>query len=318
MITPRGLPADQYHCLLDEQPYYLVPPRLFRPDEHGALIVNPSCWFSWQGSPPKHIAARIHHAKFLSSPLVVWVDDAATGAVWPYWIGHEYISYLAPAVAGQKLPNSIPASVQWVLSRAEILVTRDHARQRRQEWSAMLGARIGYFRPGYVALGNLLPPFHLGALRRYYRSLIHLNSLTLGDSQVQRRFVAHNEPVAGYIHRELVHGVSGIAGTRLKPSYSYVAAYQSGAELHRHTDREQCDYSVTLCLDATPEPLEQSPWPIYLDTSEGTVGVWQYLGEGLFYRGRQLPHYRHRLATGHTMTSLLLHYVDDGFTGSLN
>jgi hypothetical protein len=73
-----------------------------------------------------------------------------------------------------------------VLSQAEILVSRDHARQRRQEWSAMLGVRSGHLRRGYVALGNILPPFHLGALRRYYRALVQLNSLTLGDSQVQR------------------------------------------------------------------------------------------------------------------------------------
>ncbi len=112
--------------------------------------------------------------------------------------------------------------------------------------------------------------------------------------------------------------VSDVARTRVKPSYVYLAAYQGGAELDRHTDREQCEYSITLCIDATPEPEVQSPWPILLDTRDGALRIWQYLGDGLLYRGRHLPHYRERLPDGCSSTSLLLHYVDHDFAGSLD
>src|SRR5271166_440368 len=141
--------------------------------------------------------------------------------------------------------------------------------------------------------------------------------LPTGDGQVGRRYAAHNEPVAMYVHEQLTPVVGDIAGTALKPSYAYFVAYQSGSRLERHTDRPQCEYSVTLLIDSTPEPGEQSPWPIKLDTSRGTVAIWQYLGEALLYRGRRLPHHRDRLPQGCSSTSLLLHYVDRRFTGPL-
>jgi hypothetical protein len=94
-------------------------------------------------------------------------------------------------------------------------------------------------------------------------------------------------------------------------------AYQSGATLKRHIDREQCEFSITMLIDSTPEPPEQSPWPIMLDTRRGTVAVWQYLGEALLYRGRELAHHRGALGEGCTSTSLLLHYVKRSFAGQV-
>ena len=109
-----------------------------------------------------------------------------------------------------------------------------------------------------------------------------------------------------------------MAGERLKPSYVYMASYLSGAELKKHTDRAQCEYSVTLCLDFSPEPTLQTPWPIRLDTSTGTVMVYQALGDGLAYRGTRLPHYRSPLGEGQTSTSIFFHYVGADFSGSLD
>jgi hypothetical protein len=96
-----------------------------------------------------------------------------------------------------------------------------------------------------------------------------------------------------------------------------MASYLSGAELKKHTDREQCEFSITLCLDFSPEPAQQTPWPIKLDTATGTVTVYQSLGDGLAYRGTRLPHYRDALADGRTSTSIFLHYVSADFKGSL-
>ena len=76
-----------------------------------------------------------------------------------------------------------------------------------------------------------------------------------------------------------------MVGEVVKPSYVYLASYLSGAELKRHTDREQCEFSVTLSLDFSPEPQVVNPWPIRLDTAQGDVAVYQALGDGLIYRG---------------------------------
>jgi hypothetical protein len=104
----------------------------------------------------------------------------------------------------------------------------------------------------------------------------------------------------------------------VKPSYSYLAAYESGSTLERHTDREQCEFSITMCIDATPEPQAQIPWPIQLDVSDGSLRIWQHIGDSLLYRGRFLPHYRDTLPEGYTSTSLLLHYVDRDFSAQLS
>ena len=161
----------------------------------------------------------------------------------------------------------------------------------------------------------MIHPFHIAALRRYYRYLIRTGAIRLGDGQSPRRYVAYNEPVARFFHHDIAATLSAVAGEPLKPSYVYLASYLSGAELKKHTDREQCEFSVTLCLDFSPEPALATPWPIRLDTPTGTVTVYQALGDGLAYRGTRLPHYRSALGEGQTSTSIFFHYVAADFAG---
>jgi hypothetical protein len=116
--------------------------------------------------------------------------------------------------------------------------------------------------------------------------------------------VAYNEPVARFFHYQIAATLSAVAGQPVKPSYVYLASYLSGAELKKHTDREQCEFSVTMCLDFSPEPVLETPWPIRLDTSTGKVAVYQALGDGLAYRGTRMPHYRDVLGEGQTSTSI--------------
>ena len=115
----------------------------------------------------------------------------------------------------------------------------------------------------------------------------------------------------------MANAVSAIVGEPVKPSYVYFASYLSGAQLKKHTDRAQCEFSVTLCLDFSPEPELASPWPIRLATSDGSVAVYQALGDGLVYRGTKVPHYRHVLGEGQTLTSIFFHYVPENFNGVL-
>jgi hypothetical protein len=88
--------------------------------------------------------------------------------------------------------------------------------------------------------------------------------------------------------------------------------------LEKHTDRAQCEFSVTLCLDFSPEPELETPWPIQLETPTGRVAVYQALGDGLAYRGTRLPHFRSKLGEGQTSTSIFFHYVPADFAGSLD
>ena len=170
----------------------------------------------------------------------------------------------------------------------------------------------------YVPIAGLIHPFHLAALRRYYRHMIRCGNVLLGDEQSPRRYVAHNEPVARFFHSQIAQVIAQVAGEPVKPSYVYLASYLAGAELKKHTDREQCEFSLTFALDFSPEPARETPWPIRLETPRGEVTVHQALGDGLMYRGTRVPHYRDMLAEGKTSTSIFFHYVPADFAGSLD
>jgi hypothetical protein len=208
--------------------------------------------------------------------------------------------------------------VRRLLATAGVFVGQKEAECRLGQWSEIARKGAQQFREkGYAPLANLIHPFHVAALRRYYRQAIRRGSIRLGDEQSSRRYVAHNEGVARFFHHQIANAISAIAGEPVKPSYVYFASYLSGAELKKHTDREQCEFSVTLCLDFSPEPVGATSWPIRVDTPGGTATICQALGDGLVYRGTKVPHYRSVLSEGSTSTSIFFHYVPADFSGPL-
>jgi len=142
--------------------------------------------------------------------------------------------------------------------------------------------------------------------------------MLLGDAQSSRRYVCHNDKVARFFHLQLTPVVAAAVGEAVKPSYVYVTSYLGGAHLPPHTDRRQCEFSLTLLLDYAPEPDFSSPWPLLLHTPEGAVTVYQAIGDSLLYRGCDLPHSRHALRPKHTSTSMIFHYVREDFDGTLD
>src|SRR5437879_2761536 len=180
----------------------------------------------------------------------------------------------------------------FLLVASGVLTPPDHAEQRAKRWRDVSDKTGAEFQErGYAPIGGLIHPFHLAALRRYYRYMIRCGKIHLGDGQSPRRYVAHNEGVARFFHHQIANTISAIVGQPVKPSYVYLASYLSGAELKKHTDREQCEFSVTLCLDFSPEPLKDTSWPILLDTPKGQITVSQALGDGLVYCGSSVQYF---------------------------
>jgi hypothetical protein len=313
-VTPDHFPRDQFYCLLDDQPEYLIPPRLIQPREGtGPLIVNPLCWFAWQHAAPADMARRIGPTTGLfETPWTVWVDDPAIRAVTPFCLGPGLAHVLVDMIPGQPLKERPPDRILAILWNAEIVVTPDHAARRRHQWLQASRYYASYLPRGFVVMDNLVHPFILAALRRYFRHQTRCGRFRLGDHQSNRRYIAYDEPVATFFHRQLTHAVSDVADAILDPSYNYTALYQGGASLPIHTDRAACEFTLSVAIDATPEPEAQVPWPLYLQAPEGTITVWQYLGDGLLFRGRQIPHWRERLPDEETASSILLHYVHHG------
>ncbi len=318
------LPPDLFYCVLDELPLHLIPQRVQRSlqrkeDPAQVFFPNPECFVCSGEQVPDEFASRSDLlAGFAIQGTVAWVRGG-TGTLLPFWLGPQFAAIVRSLHRNEAVPPSVPERAVRLLSAADILISENQLSERKRKREEMLAQASWRFRErGYAPLGNLIHPFHIAALRRYYRHQIRTGAVRLGDHQSPRRFVAYDEPVARFFHHEIATALSAVAGEALKPSYVYMASYLNGAELKRHTDREQCEFSVTLCLDFSPEPKLETPWPIQLDTPTGVVTVYQALGDGLAYRGTQLPHYRDILPDGQTSTSIFFHYVGADFTGSLD
>ncbi len=319
------LPPNQFYCLLDELPLHLVPAGYLKHarssvDFSQQLSLNPNCEVLSGKQLPTILQERQHLIEgFNLAGTVAWVRDDATGVVNPFWLGKRLEAAVSQLSQGEPAPKSFSENDRLLLMTSGILVPHGHAERRVSEWGEIVKARRQTFRENnYVPLSGLIHPFHVAALRRYYRHAIRRGAIHLGDEQSLYRYVAHNESVARFFHHQLTDVVSAIVGEAVKPSYVYFAAYLSGAELKKHTDREQCEFSVTLCLDFSPEPELATSWPLRVSTPKGTATIYQALGDGLVYRGTRVPHFRDVLPAGHTSTSIFFHYVPENFRGSLH
>jgi hypothetical protein len=316
--------SAEFACVLDEQPTHLVPERLRQGLETGEsgveLTLNPCFYVPGRGEPPVGLEEGeqlLPNAKN-SGLQLVWVQHPAMKRWDPFWVGAELADAIDRVQCDANEIPTLTSHVRSLLKQARILVPSSYAAKCRAAWEYHAeNCRRKFHADGYAPISGLIHPFHLGELRRYFRRQIRMGKVRLGDGQSPLRYIAHNDPAAHFFHVQLVNTVADLVGEPVKPSYVYMASYQSGARLEHHTDRAQCEFSLTLCLDYSPEPNGATPWPLYLETSKGTVTVYQALGDGLLYRGRDLPHYRRTLAAGNTSTSIFFHYVAESFDGPL-
>ena len=307
-----------FRCLLDEQPADLLPNRalaeLKRLRVTNGLILNPRCQF-FSGD----LCRLPFLERFYSMPETVWCLDPATDALLPFGLSGKFRGFLGCALPGEPAPRDMPAQVAAVLRFAGLLVDSDYKSQRQCEWGR-IRAELGavFQKHGYVSLKGLLHPFHLASLRRYYRELISAGEFKPDKEQGSKRVWMHNEPISRFFHCQLTSVVSDLAGEAVEPSYAFVWCCRGGAELRKHIDREQCEFTISLCVDFIPEPRTITRWPLYIETKQGPAAVRQVLGEALLFRGRELPHYRDPLPHGCTSTSVLFHFVPRGFSGQLD
>jgi hypothetical protein len=266
---------------------------------------------------PPQLSGRELLSGFARQGTIAWVQEKRNTLL-PFWLGPGLESLVRSLSKDLPAPQSIAREVRGVLAGAGILIPQTSQAAHAGTSDASLEKTRALFRDrGYAPLQGLIHPYHVTALRRYYRHAIRKGVIELGDEQSRLRYAIHNEPVARFFHHQITHIISAVAGETLKPSYVYLASYLSGAELKKHKDREQCEFSITLCLDFSPEPELATPWPIRLETARGQVNVFQALGDGLAYRGTQLAHFRDKLGRGQTSTSIFFHYVPADFEGSL-
>jgi hypothetical protein len=96
----------------------------------------------------------------------------------------------------------------------------------------------------------------------------------------------------------------------VEPSYNYLAFYQGGAVLDPHIDREACEHTFSLCIEATPDPVSRGAWPLHVMTDTWSARFALAIGDVLLFRGRWLIHWCDRLPESYTSSSVLFHIVE--------
>ena len=115
-------------------------------------------------------------------------------------------------------------------------------------------------------VNNVLNSELLDLLKEYYKETINKNVWALGDRQ-SNRYKAHNEPMSRFLHYECLPLIERITGKSLKPTYTYLSAYVKGADLPPHTDRPDCEYTVSFVVDK-PDNFN---WNIYVHKPQQEV-----------------------------------------------
>lgn len=102
------------------------------------------------------------------------------------------------------------------------------------------------------------------------------------------------DTLLGFVKPEIENAI----GIDLTPTYSYHRLYTTDTELERHTDRESCEISATVCLGYNVKNMDVKKypdydWPMYvkgIDNKDQPVHLKP--GEMLIYRGCKVEHWR--------------------------
>jgi hypothetical protein len=247
-----------------------------------------------------------HRQRLIEGYPVVWVRDQTTGVLSPYHAERADVAHLRRMQPGCELPPDTPERLAEQLHRCGALTTE------APRTPALDTAAAELAEDRHTRLSSVLPLGQIQALADYYQRLIDSGDWDLGDGQVTRRYGWHNEPMARFFHHQLTGLVAVVARAAVKPTYSYSSAYQAGAALKAHVDREQCDYTMSLLIDQSPE-FREHPWPLWFAAPHGHESVTLGVGDAALFRGCELPHWREASPYPGRQTMLLFHYVSESF-----
>lgn len=335
LLKPAEVPEDLsgFRCDLAREVCELLPERGAEWGRVGARVtsalrVNPRCFLQTEATPPDEVRAELPARqagsrapntfdRFSRARPILWVDDPRAWCPTPLWLdrdpdadaivgltlGAVEVHELAPDLRNRLLLAGVlqaPGEVDLATAGARAEGLRESLRTNQ-----------------FVIVRNAISPILAGALRRYYRTLRENGFFLLDTGQVPGgRDGVYCDAASRFIQHQLVRLVDSVTGERSMPSYTWVFRYREGAELERHTDRDQCRWNMSLCVDSEPERDRSEVWPIYVEADGRPQRCDLEIGDCLLYRGNEVPHWRDPLGGG-AVTMALLHYVASDFDGDL-
>tara|TARA_Y100000816_G_scaffold249651_1_gene199310 strand:- start:421 stop:2526 length:2106 start_codon:yes stop_codon:yes gene_type:complete len=169
-----------------------------------------------------------------------------------------------------------------------------------------------------IVVNNTIHHSLLDLFKKYIKRNIIANAYEFKDRQSDR-WKSNDEPLTRFLHYELLALIEKITGKRLKPSYTYLCGYVNGADLPSHTDRPECEYTVSFLIE------KDANWPIYLHKKKQEVANKGRTGERyldhsecveldceeggiIMFQGCDHLHFRHKYE-GKNYNVVLLHYM---------
>ena len=159
---------------------------------------------------------------------------------------------------------------------------------------------------GFQKVKGFIPPFFSTYLRNYFTLRVQNDPSLGGDHQAPNSHSVYGDPAFDMTMVMSTTDISKIVGKRLIPQYTYARIYKNGSVLERHSDRPECQYSVTLSLGG----LYEKPWPIWINDYSGkSHEIPLNEGDMVVYHGTELEHWRDKFE-GTAQYQLFMHYVD--------
>ncbi len=202
-------PPDHFYCLLDELPLHLIPRRFrrsLRTEGERPLYLNPECTLCPADRAPDEVADGLL-SRFALQGTMAWVREAECGSLLPFWLGQKYEEFVCGLQAEEEVPLTVPASARNILAAARIFVGGD------DRGEALGKAAARFQEKGYVPLGDLIHPFHVAALRRYYRYLIRTGEITLETTRAHGGMWRYNESGGAVLSSSMGKKLSVVAGS---------------------------------------------------------------------------------------------------------
>lgn len=293
----------RHHVIVDELPA----PNAWFPDPEApvdlaaelAPAVRTFAQPAGQPIPPEVRQALGRHRPALPPDHdLLWIQDAGTAMVYPTRLPAQERQRDFGGLVGS---SAAARRAQWERQRAE--------------------ARASYRDRRFAVLRDIIPAAQRLKLRRYVRQLRERGYFPpLDDGQVRLRASIHNQPTIASLHNGLAGIVNTIGAEQVIPSYCYMSCYEPGAVLDRHLDRAQCVYNVCVVLDMEylDREEEPEPWPIYLELDGEPVAALLQIGDGVFFSGNSIWHWRDAQPAGRRTVVCFNHFVPVGFPSSLD
>ncbi|HZH33105.1 MAG TPA: hypothetical protein VEY11_20225 [Pyrinomonadaceae bacterium] len=337
-VSAGTLAGDEiyFECALDKATRELIPYR--QRDAHtglhtpahlqtpppAALALNPRVALQTGDAPPAHLSARLRFLdRFSPRRPILWVEDAGTETLAPYWLTPEQSQAFAQLRAGSLAPADLHAEIAAGFTEARILIVpgdADDELARVQNWRrAVEELRRDLHTEQHAVLRKIIPPLQLAALRRYFRALDGRGRLKASSNRhyAHHRRSIYDEETARFVQQQITPLVNRITPAPVRPSHSQVSVYRPGAFLRRHKDQPQYVWNLSLVLDAEPELEEARAWPICMEVEGRVREVRLEIGDAVLYRGSEFAHWRDVLPEGQSVTLLFCFFSPADEVGTM-